>query len=305
MQKNYDDTFLARWLAKELTLEELQEFEASEDFSKYQQIIETLNVVDLPEFNVDENYQKTLNKLNTRVEQRSKSRKLISILSYSAAASIALLILAYNFFFSITTYQTELAQKTNFKLPDNSEVDLNAASKISFKKYNWEDNRVLNLEGEAFFKVQKGSKFTVQTPKGNVSVLGTQFKVNTRENVFHITCFEGKVLVISKEKDSIVLTQNKSFRILKNKKEEFNINIQKPSWLNNETRFVNMPLKEVLKELERQLNITIIGKQNVKNELFTGSFSHKNPKIAIQSIFTAMEINYIFDKNGNVVIKNN
>jgi transmembrane sensor len=42
---------------------------------------------------------------------------------------------------------------------------------------DWSKERTLSLEGEAFFEVQKGSKFSVVTSDGIVEVLGTSFDV--------------------------------------------------------------------------------------------------------------------------------
>tara|TARA_R110002073_G_scaffold128999_6_gene275278 strand:- start:44063 stop:44977 length:915 start_codon:yes stop_codon:yes gene_type:complete len=303
MEQQYDDTFLARWLANELTAEELQEFKNSEDYLKYAQIVETLETVETPSFNVDENFQATLNKLSQSNKEQKKKR-VLPLWSYATAASIALLIFVYSFFFQVTTYTTQLAEKTIFELPDGSSVNLNSGSKITFKKYNWNKNRELNLEGEAFFKVKKGESFVVNSKQGNVTVLGTQFTVNSREDLYHITCFEGKVLVVTTKKDSIYLTKGQVFRLQNTEAQEYVINDSTPSWLNEETTFTEMPIKLVIEELERQFNITIFGKENLKSEHFTGRLSHKNSKIAIQTVFIAMEIPYTTDANGNVVIKN-
>lgn len=302
MEQQYDDTFLARWLANELTAEELQEFENSEDYQKYTQIVDTLETAELPKFDVEKNFQATLEKLSSDTKS-SKKKRIIPLWSYGAAASIALLVFVYSFFFQPVTYSTELAEKTSFELPDGSLVDLNSGSQISFKKYNWEKDRQLNLNGEAFFKVKKGASFTVNSPQGNVTVLGTQFTVNSRENLYHITCFEGKVLVVTQQKDSIILTKGESFRLQNEKSEKYSITQVTPSWLNNETTFTDMPIQFVVEELERQFNITISGKENLNSELFTGRFAHKDSKIAIQTVFIAMEIPYTTDANGNVVIK--
>ncbi len=302
MEQQYDDTFLARWLANELTAEELQEFENSEDYKKYAQIVETLETAELPEFHIEENFQATLEKLSNDSKQIKKKR-VIPLWSYGAVASIALLIFVYTFFFQPVTFTTQLAEKINFELPDGSLVDVNADSKITFQKYNWKENRQLNLEGEAFFKVKKGSQFTVQSPQGNVTVLGTQFTVNARKNLYHITCFEGKVLVVTQQKDSIILTKGESFRVQNKVSNKYTITETSPSWIHEETSFEEMPILFVVEELERQFNITISGKENLTGELFTGSFTHKNANIAIQTVFIAMEIPYNVLANGNVVIK--
>ena len=304
MNKHYDDTFLARWLTDELTAEELQEFENSEDFEKYAQIVDTLNTAELPEFDVEANFQATLNKLSKSAEQTSepKKKRVIPLWSYAAAASVAVIFFAYNFFFTTTTYTTQLAEKTNFELPDGSQVDMNAGSTVSFKKSSWSENRALDLEGEAYFKVTKGSSFTVNTNQGNVTVLGTQFTVNARKNLYHVTCFEGKVLVVTKSNDSITLTQGMSFLQNKNDRKEYTIQATEPSWIHEESSFNDMSIDLVIDDLERQFDITISGKEFIKPALFTGRFSHKDAKLAIQTVFLAMEIPYTMDADGNVVI---
>ena len=304
MKQQYDDTFLARWLANELTAEELQEFKNSEDYPKYAQIVETLETLEIPRFDLEANLEATLQKLSNESKESVKKKRILPLWSYAAAASIALFIFVYSFFFQSTTYTTEFAEKTNFELPDGSSVDLNSGSKITFKKYNWKENRTLNLEGEAFFKVKKGESFIVNSKQGNVTVLGTQFTVNSRENLYHITCFEGKVLVVIAQKDSVYLTKGQAFRWQKTETKEYTITDSNPSWINEETTFTDMPIKLVIDELERQFDITISGKENLKYELFTGRISHKNSRIAVQTVFIAMEIPYTTDANGNVVIKN-
>lgn len=304
MEQQYDDTFLARWLANELTAEELREFESSEDFEKYAQIVDTLESAELPEFDVEANFQATLEKLAQNTSTDSAPRKrVIPLWSYAAAASVVLIFFAYSFFFSTTTYTTQFAEKTSFELPDGSQVDMNAGSEISFKKSSWSDNRVLDLNGEAFFKVEKGSTFTVNTNQGNVTVLGTQFTVNARENLYHVTCFEGKVLVITKSKDSIILTKGMSFLQNKNERKEYTLQAAQPSWINDESTFTEMSINLVLDELERQFNVSISGREWVKPAMFTGRFSHKDANLAIQTVFLAMEIPYTTDANGNVVIQ--
>lgn len=303
MEKKYDDTFLARWLANELTENELKDFESSEDYNAYKQIIETLEEVETPAYNVEENFTKTLQKIQN---EKKKSKKVIPLWLLSTAASIALLITVYFGFFANNevVYYAEAKEQVEFALPDNSEVVLNSTSKITYKK-DFIKNRTLNLDGEAFFKVQKGSKFTVESDNGEVSVLGTKFKVNTRNNIYHVTCFEGKVLVVTKTKDSVYLTKNQSFRIVNDKQESFEVSNTEPTWINNESRFSNMPILLVVEELERQFNIQVKGKQNLPKELYSGSFSHSNANIAIASIFKAMDIKYTLEANGNVTVKTN
>jgi len=308
MEQQYDDIFLARWLANELTAEELHEFENSEDFEKYTQIVDALETAEIPDFDVEMNFQATLKKLTQdSTEDVLKSsvpkKRVLPLWSYAAAASVVLIFFAYSFFFTATTYTTQLAEKTSFELPDGSQVNMNAGSSVRFKKSGWSEERALSLDGEAFFKVKKGSSFTVNTHQGNVTVLGTQFTVNARENVYHVTCYEGKVLVVTQQKDSIILTQGMSFLLNKNEKKEYTIDGNQPSWISNESSFNGIPIEMVINDLERQFDINISGKEFIKPALFTGRFSHKDAKLAVQTVFMAMEIPYTTDTHGNVLIQ--
>jgi Fe2+-dicitrate sensor, membrane component len=65
-------------------------------------------------------------------------------------------------------------------------VNLNSSSQLSYSKNKWDSKREVTLNGEAFFKVSKGSTFDVITLNGKVSVLGTQFNVKQRENYFEV-----------------------------------------------------------------------------------------------------------------------
>ncbi|MFD2567473.1 FecR family protein [Pseudotenacibaculum haliotis] len=301
MEQHYDDTFLARWLANELTAEELSGFKNSEEYEKYAQIVEMLDTAEIANFDVESNLQATLEKLNSKAE--TKKRRVLPLWSYAAAASVALIFFMYSFFFTTTTYTTQLAEKIEFDLPDGSHVDLNAGSSLSFKKGDWKDERSLELDGEAFFKVEKGSTFTVNTDEGKVTVLGTQFVVNSREDFYNVICYEGKVKVITENNESVILTKGKAFAINKSVKKEYNVEALEPSWVKGASTFKSTSIELVLKELERQFNITINEKENVKPGLFTGSFSHKDVKLAVKTVFTAMEISYKMDADGNVVIQ--
>ena len=90
--------------------------------------------------------------------------------------------------------------KTNFELPDGSEVWLNAGSTLSYSP-KFKDNRPVKLKGEAFFEVKKSEKpFVVTTDYGNVEVKGTSFNVKAYEQEYlQTTLVSGSVLISDKE----------------------------------------------------------------------------------------------------------
>jgi ferric-dicitrate binding protein FerR (iron transport regulator) len=292
MQQNYDDNFLARWMAGELTESELAAFQESEEYASYAKIIDTLDTASFASPDVEANYKAFQAKIQREAKEETPPVKpLIPKWLYAVAACVVLFI-GYTFMFQETVYTTQVAETTEFKLPDDSEVRLNAASKIVFNEFNWSDDRKLSLEGEAFFKVKKGNTFTVQSAQGDVTVLGTEFSVNSRLDTYIVQCYEGKVQVELKEKTTFVLSKGKAIAVQKGDVETYEIFEQQPNWLSNESSFYKVNIKAVVDELERQYGITITGKEYLKELYFSGRFKHDNLIEAARTVFVAMRIPY-------------
>ena len=300
MNKNYSDTFLARWLNNELSNEEKKEFEASDDFLIYKKIVEKSSELTPPEFNKNLVLNNIKSKIN--LEKKSKIIPFIKPWMYGVAASVLMLFGLFYFLNLPEKHNTGIGKHLAIILPDNSKVLMNANSTISFDEKNWNNNRTVNLKGEAYFKVEKGSAFTVKTDEGNVTVLGTQFNVKTDENLFEVVCFEGKVKAETNKHKSI-LTKGNAFRSLKDSlPEKWNSNALEPSWKNGESSFKSIPLKYVIKALTNQYKITINSSKVDVNKKFTGSFTHKNLQVALQTIFVPMKIGVTFKGEKNILL---
>src|SRR5690606_17662150 len=135
-----------------------------------------------------------------------------------------------------------------------SMVLLNSLSELTYKKSSWNDNREVHLQGEAYFQVEKGNRFTVVTSAGNVSVLGTHFNVKQRGNYFEVTCFEGLVAVKTPT-DSILLPAGKNFQIINGRVKQGITDRVEPNLTTGISSFESVPFKEVLAEFERQYNV--------------------------------------------------
>ncbi|MEP3211072.1 MAG: FecR family protein [Maribacter sp.] len=296
MQENY----LAKWLNNELSEAELAEFKNSDEYAAYQRIVDASNALKSPDFNADEALEAIKNKrslTDTKVIQLNPFKKFLRV----AAAIVILLTGTYFYVNSLdATVSTQYAENKEIVLPDNSEVVLNADSKVTYNKKNWDTNRNIALEGEAFFKVAKGKRFTVATDAGEVAVLGTQFNVENRKDFFEVTCFEGLVSVSFNGKET-KLPAGSSFVAIDGKiiSEEAPV-AKTPSWINAESSFKSIPLKYVLDEFQRQHNIIVETKNIDTNLLYTGSFSNTDANLALQSISTPSRIK--FKLEGNKVL---
>ena len=224
---------------------------------------------------------------------------------YSIAASITIL---FGMFFLMNMNKTteiivNAGQINTIFLPDSSEVIINSVSKLSYKSNNWGKDRIVNLNGEAYFKVQKGSTFIVKTQKGIIQVKGTIFNVFCRDNTLEVKCTEGTVLVDIKNNKTIELNKNEGVKFGINNEIQ-NLNLTKSNsnlWTNGQFYFENTELKCVFKELERQFNIKIKFPEE-SNRYFTGYFTNKDLNQALKMICKPMKLNFKIEENNQVTI---
>ncbi|MBU2930218.1 FecR family protein [Winogradskyella psychrotolerans] len=289
---------ILKWFNGEITTEALKNRYPNEDFSTLEKSQFYSKQFELPQIDA----QKALEDFKTR-KLKKKTTKVVPLnfKSFLKIAAILIVMLGSSyvlFFNNPTSYSTKIAQIERFNLPDNSEVILNSKSQLSFNRKDWKKNRTLDLQGEAFFKVTKGEKFTVQTGVGTVQVLGTQFNVKERQDYFEVKCYEGSVSV-TYASEKTILTPGKTLRIVKGEQvivKEFNY--KNPAWLVQESSFDNVPLWQVIDELEIHYDITISTKAINTSILFSGTFTHTDKNIALKSVTIPLKLSYIIDGNN-------
>jgi ferric-dicitrate binding protein FerR (iron transport regulator) len=163
---------------------------------------------------------------------------------------------------------TAKGEHTHVFLPDGSEVWLNVDSKLEYSTDYNATNRLLKLNGEAFFKVAKGQKypFTVNALNFQVKAIGTEFNISAykddyqattylKEGIVELSYFPGKkkeqkLQMKPGEKATISLTE-KSLDIANTSSENV------LSWTNGELYFENETMDEVFKKVERWYNVKI------------------------------------------------
>lgn len=290
------EDLIIKWLDNNLSEKELKAFEQLDASSIYTKMDRAAQSFKAPSFDVDTAFSK-LKEAQITPKSSSQWKKYLSGIA-------AALILSFGLYFAFQqTSDTQIlaqnSEKIESLLPDASQVVLNAGSSISFNEKSWADDREVDLKGEAYFKVAKGSKFTVHTSQGQVSVLGTQFTVNARENFFEVICFEGLVEVTF---NGTVhkLPAGKGFKVYDNKQFDNTTEKLEPTWLQEKSSFISVPYVEVVEELERQYNTEISVNPNLTRTLFTGSFTHANLETALQAITIPLNLSYTI--NGNEVV---
>lgn len=302
------EILIQKWLDGELNAAEELAFKAMPEYDSYVKISETAKYFADDSYNVDAEYEKLNRVIAAKRATKAAEPPVKSInwlkplMQIAAILIVGLAVYFAPIYDTTTTVKTMASNQKAIELPDNSTVKLNAASSIQYEKRKWKKNRAVNLVGEAYFKVAKGSQFDVKTWLGTVSVLGTQFNVKQRSNYFEVVCYEGLVSVNYKGKE-IKLPAGKTFKIINNKIVEGQTQDTVPAWsAKNMSSFKSVPFKEVVAEFERQYNVKVETDNIDLDQLYTGSFTLKDKNLALKAITLPLELQYKETANNKIVL---
>lgn len=160
------------------------------------------------------------------------------------------------------TLSTPKGGQYQITLPDGTKVWLNAASKLSYPKFFSGVQRMVELDGEAYFEVARKEKqpFIVKTSKEQVEVLGTHFNVNSyaEEEISKVALAEGKVSVRLQNDQFKVLNPGQQSVVKAQQVWVEQVNIDEViAWKNGEFMFNNEALSSAVRQLERWYDIDI------------------------------------------------
>lgn len=301
MDKEY---LIKKWLSDELSEEERRAFENLEDYDSHIKILEGAKKFKASEVIEINDLETFYARIHDRNQSKVKNIGWYNPLLKIAATIVVILGIASFFFLSKDTLvNTSIGEKTNIKLPDASEVILNSKSSIRYNEKKWDNKRSVSLDGEALFKVSKGSRFDVVTSFGVVTVLGTQFNVKSRDGYFEVNCLEGLVSLVRNENFTRNIPAGSSFKIVND-----NVTFEKnsnsfPSWVSNTSSFKSVPFGEVIKEFERQYDVTFSIDNIDAQRIFTGGFVHNNLQDGLKSITLPLDLNYSIDTSNHITFQ--
>lgn len=282
-----EDNRLAKWLA------ETYNKQSDSDETALSEIIKNVDHFSIEP--IDEN------KLLARIKQddrriQNKSGLFTLIRLTAVAASIALIVGYFYFFNQQTTHIGSTKDAVLHVLPDNSQITLNSYSEISFDQDF--SNRFVSLTGEAFFEVEKGTDFQVETTHGIIKVLGTSFNVYSRDSFLIVSCSTGKVEIITPTRSQIILPQQ---RVSLQGGELILESVSEPeirAWSEEETRFNKSSLALVVNALVHQYDLELNTQAiDFSDKEFTGSFIHSDLDKALQMVFVPFNITYTIENN--------
>jgi transmembrane sensor len=237
----------------------------SEEYSLLKKFFENKNV-STKSFDSQKAWKKVLDKYNSRATSETKVIPMYQQFSRMAAAAIVLfglLTAAYFYFGNTSESQRKMIfaagnMQNKILLSDGSIVWLNTNGKLSYPDHFPNENRIVVLQGEAFFEVTKNPKkpFIVQTKNADIKVLGTSFNVNSQTEKTEVSVNTGTVQVQSNFSASYV-TITKGYFAKADETEIISYPISNQnykSWKTGIFTFSQASLKTVAKDLNTFYN---------------------------------------------------
>lgn len=306
-----NETLIAKYLEgaatsnEQLLVEEWRnESELNEkEFEQYKAVwlaSESINHTNNQQFDANAAWKK----INPRLS--SKKAKIINLRPWYGKAAIvfALCLLGYltvNYLLNdenrIEIYSS--FEKQTITLPDQSVVTLNKNSKLTYADSYSEKNRIVYLEGEAFFDVQHQANlpFIVKHKHIEVTVLGTQFYLNETNNSANVevSVVKGKVAVkANNDEQTEILTKGEKVdysliqKVLQKSQSENN---NQQFWNTGELTFQKVRLNQLFAELEKHYQTKIAFEEDSFNScLFSGRFNSKS----VEEILEQVKLSYEF-----------
>ncbi|MDN5200003.1 FecR domain-containing protein [Fulvivirgaceae bacterium BMA10] len=212
---------------------------------------------------------------------------------------------------------TSKGQKSSFKLPDGSKVKLNANSKLRFPEVFSENERRINLIGEAFFEVTKDSlrPFVITSGDIRTTVLGTSFNVRAypKEEKIKVAVESGKVAVEDGKLDVVKASRNTTVLLPKEmavyskgqgtiKKKNF-LEMAQFGWKNGIIYFKNADIHEILEILENWYGVSFVVEERLNEAKdYTAIYHNKSLETVLYGLSFVFDFEYTID-NKVVTLK--
>lgn len=200
----------------------------------------------------------------------------------------------------LTAVLTQTGERVKIILPDSTVAWVNSESRLSYANDYNVKNRILHLEGEAYFDVMKkpNSPFIVQTDYFSVEALGTEFGVCAYRSDKQATAIlvEGKVQVERDKQKIILLPDEKAlFDKEKNKmsKGQCVDSRRFGEWKSGNIYLENETLDEAVRRLKRIYPIKVVFQSTeVKQKYFTGYLPSDNLASVLEALKLASHVQY-------------
>lgn len=215
---------------------------------------------------------------------------------------------------SFNTISTPAGRQYQVVLPDGSHVWLNAGSSLKYPTAFTEQTRKVELTGEAYFEITKKAKLQFQVfvnGSSLVDVLGTSFNIDAYQDgeAVKTTLLDGAVKVSNAGTNAqpVILKpgQQSQQHSVSGKIDVLNqVDIDNVmAWKNNKFNFDGIPLKEIMKQLERWYDIEVVYEGQAPVFEFYGQLSRNNSLNDILEAFKDSDLHFRLEGRKLIIMK--
>lgn len=260
-------------------------------------------------------WQRLQKRIGTHITEEQPIRQLKSAGKFGwlkIAASVVLIsaigYFAYNQFWSTAPVAKSSGQETlTQSLPDGSSVTLNSGSQIIYPAHFRGEQRLVQLNGEGFFKItpDKTKPFIIKVKTVTVSVVGTSFNVKNINGKTEVIVATGIVKVNSHGRqvllhpgEKVIADENDANLVIqKNKGSLYNYYITK------ELVCVGTPLTELVDKLNQVYGSDIrVANPQLRNLPITTTFKGESLQQVLNIVAQTFKIK-VESKDSQILLK--
>lgn len=206
------------------------------------------------------------------------------------------------------TIETPMGRQFQLVLEDGTKVWLNAASSIRFPVFFSNNERRVEITGEAYFEVAKNKSkpFRVTANGALVEVLGTHFNINAYgdEAYLKTTLLEGSVKV-SKGKATGTLHPGEQSQISASgeMRIEKNADVEEAvAWKNGRMMFNNADLAAIMRQVKKWYDVEIVYSGTIPKRYFTADLSRNTNLSELLKVLELSKIHFRVEDKKLIVM---
>ncbi|WP_308548723.1 FecR family protein [uncultured Parabacteroides sp.] len=260
---------------------------------------------------IQDSWLRLLDKRKSR--QRKRFPLLTRISTYAAVAMFAAAVTSTVFLIARPERETKVTRYFGgdglgadvVELPDGTHVSLGSRTTFSYDDRYGESDRIVYLEGEAYFEVakQQNKPFIVKTKEQDIEALGTKFNVMSypTDSLLTTTLLDGSVLLTTKAlSHQIVLKPDEQLIYNKNTRSTSLHHVdasQFVAWTTGYYYFPEQSLEAILYRLSHVYGVTFTVRSDALNHrYFSGTFYRgQSLKDIMEIIHLSIPIRYKID----------
>ncbi len=312
-EQSFDLDILTRYLDGYASSEDLSALKAwkeasADNLAEYEAIkalwASSKNASFLDKLEVDADWRKVNQALHLEKPQNLRKTRKIVPWAWGIAAGFALLFVAL----FILKNDIPITEVQAITLTDGTKVWYKYPTKINIDKRFGKEERLVNLDGEAYFEVAENAEkpFIISANNTEVKVLGTTFNVKSLPSQTEVTVTSGKVQFSKKDKPAskVFLTKGEkgvssAYEVIK----EQNKNPNFLAWKTGVFHFDNATLEQVVSDLSTYYGKTLQIKQNESIDChLTADFEKEDLSSIISVLLQTCGID-AEEKENNIFLK--